>query len=107
MTRIRKHLSFSNDKEKMIDFLELTKDEFLQSYSYLTEKEYEETKKDVLNQLANQDLVVLLNAFLDNYCDLRGVSDTVELLESMGATKEQVTRMDFSKETIEAVYGND
>lgn len=38
-------LSFLNDMEKMQDFLALTKEEFLQSYSYLTEKEYDETLK--------------------------------------------------------------
>lgn len=32
--------SFLNDKEKMIDFLELPKQEFLKSYSYITDEEY-------------------------------------------------------------------
>ena len=36
-------LSFLNDMEKMQDFLALTKEEFLQSYSYLTEEEYDVT----------------------------------------------------------------
>lgn len=36
-------LSFIDDKEKMEDFKNLTKEEFLFSYSYLTEKEYEAT----------------------------------------------------------------
>ena len=31
---------FTDDAEKMIDFVELTKDEFLESYSYLTEYDY-------------------------------------------------------------------
>lgn len=43
-------MSFLDDKEKMVDFYKLTKDEFLQSYSYLTEKEYNETMdKEMLN----------------------------------------------------------
>lgn len=37
------HLSFIDDKEKMVDFKNLTKEEFLKSYSYLTEKEYDAT----------------------------------------------------------------
>jgi hypothetical protein len=41
-------MSFINEQEKMIDFFTITKDEFLNFYSYLTEEEYEETKKDVL-----------------------------------------------------------
>lgn len=35
--------NFYCDREKMYDFRILTKDEFLQSYSYLTEKEYDNT----------------------------------------------------------------
>lgn len=36
---------FINDKEKMADFIRLSKQEFLLCYSYLTEQEYENTKK--------------------------------------------------------------
>jgi hypothetical protein len=35
--------SFLNDREKMQDFLALTKLEFLKSYSYITEEEYDTT----------------------------------------------------------------
>ena len=37
--------NFIDDKEKMRDFRQLTKEEFLQSYSYLTEEEYDNTKE--------------------------------------------------------------
>lgn len=43
-------MSFINDQEKMIDFFTTTKDTFLSFYSYLTENEYEETKKEVLSR---------------------------------------------------------
>lgn len=36
---------FLDDKEKMRDFYILTKKQFLESYSYLTEKEYNATKR--------------------------------------------------------------
>ncbi len=39
--------SFTDDKEKMIDFFILSKKEFLKSYSYLTELEYDLTKQEV------------------------------------------------------------
>lgn len=39
---------FTDDEEKMVDFVRLSKDEFLESYSYLTNEEYEATVKDVL-----------------------------------------------------------
>lgn len=42
--------SFIDDQEKMIDFFTITKEEFLNFYSYLTEKEYEATARDVLDR---------------------------------------------------------
>jgi hypothetical protein len=38
-------VSFSDDEEKMRDFEHLTKDEFLASYSYLTEGEYDAVRE--------------------------------------------------------------
>lgn len=38
---------FTDDEDKMADFIRLSKEEFLESYSYLTENEYEATIKDV------------------------------------------------------------
>jgi hypothetical protein len=43
------NLIFSDDDEKMADFEILTKEEFLTSYSYLTEQEYDNTKREVNN----------------------------------------------------------
>ena len=40
---------FTDDIEKMKDFKRLTKAEFLSSYSYLTEEEYDLTKKQEKN----------------------------------------------------------
>ena len=37
-------IPFIDDEEKMRDFKELTKEEFLQTYSYLTEEEYDATR---------------------------------------------------------------
>lgn len=38
-------MDFLDDEEKMRDYFELTKDEFLKSYSYLTEDDYDATTK--------------------------------------------------------------
>ncbi|MGN1107381.1 MAG: YodL domain-containing protein, partial [Huintestinicola sp.] len=38
--------SFIDDEEKMRDFRKITKEEFLESYSYITEAEYEMTEKE-------------------------------------------------------------
>ena len=42
-----KNANFLDDIEKMQDFRILTKKQFLQSYSYLTEQEYDNTAKAV------------------------------------------------------------
>ena len=42
-----KNANFLDDIEKMQDFKILTKKEFLQSYSYLTEQEYDNTAREV------------------------------------------------------------
>lgn len=39
-------ITFIDDEEKMRDFRELTKEEFLESYSYITEAEYDMTDKE-------------------------------------------------------------
>jgi hypothetical protein len=41
--------NFLDNDEKMADFKILTKEEFLTSYSYLTEQEYDNTKREVKN----------------------------------------------------------
>lgn len=43
MKNIENLTHFADDEEKMRDFKILTKEEFLFSYSYLTEKEYDLT----------------------------------------------------------------
>lgn len=48
-----KYTSFIDDKEKMYDFFLLSKEDFLNSYSYLTEEEYELTKQEVAQKLLN------------------------------------------------------
>jgi|TARA_R110000824_G_scaffold236805_1_gene425615 hypothetical protein len=45
-----KYKDFCDDKEKMRDFLFLTKQEFLESYSYLTELEYNLTRMKINNE---------------------------------------------------------
>lgn len=45
MKNIFANANFVDDKEKIEDFYKLTKEEFLFSYSYLTEEEYDNTAK--------------------------------------------------------------
>lgn len=49
-----KNTDFLNDEEKMRDFICLTKEEFLASYSYITEDEYDNTyNRYYARELAN------------------------------------------------------
>jgi hypothetical protein len=45
--------NFLDDDEKMADFKILTKEEFLTSYSYLTEQEYDNTKENQNDSFGN------------------------------------------------------
>ena len=45
-----KPTSFISDEEKMLDFCLLSKNEFLASYSYLTETEYDLTAAEVMRR---------------------------------------------------------
>ena len=48
-------MDFMTDKEKMVDFFILSKEEFLASYSYLTDEEYEATVKEVIKASGYQN----------------------------------------------------
>jgi hypothetical protein len=45
-----KYKDFCDDEEKMVDFFQLSKEEFLRSYSYMTEEEYLLTFIKINNQ---------------------------------------------------------
>ena len=55
---ITKNANFLDDIEKMQDFRILTKKQFLQSYSYLTEQEYDNTAKAVQWWVTKIDLKI-------------------------------------------------
>ena len=50
----RNHLHFADDAEKMADFKLLSKEEFLESYSYLSEAEYNATAEHLVNEKIKQ-----------------------------------------------------
>ena len=59
--------SFIDDLDKMYDLLTISKEEFLQSYSYLTEAEYDETLKAIL---PTNDLLPDNEEQIDNLANL-------------------------------------
>ena len=67
--------TFLTDVDKAYDFLELSKEEFLESYSYLTNEEYEqadtEFKSDKTGNLAElmrdaENMLIEENTYFDN-----------------------------------------
>ena len=50
---IRKGHHFADDEEKMVDFLQLPKWEFLASYNYLSENDYNATVEEVAKRIVN------------------------------------------------------
>ena len=70
--------NFINDEEKMRDFLTLSKYEFLRSYSYLTEEEYDNTeqlwKKKFLDGKIKsiEEEYKIPEGYIEVYCDDNG-----------------------------------
>ena len=58
--------NFIDDAEKMADFVELTKSEFLSSYSYLTEQEYNNTR-NLVSPISYRDYTIEFNAKNDEW----------------------------------------
>lgn len=67
--------TFLTDVDKAYDFLELSKDEFLLSYSYLTGQEYEETYRTFVSDLTGnlaelmrdaENMLIEENTYFDN-----------------------------------------
>lgn len=83
-------LSFIGDEEKMKDFPKLSKEDFLSSYSYLSEEEYEATVYDFnkLNQSAVQSCF----------------SDTIKTVEDINKVYDK--NLDFIEQNISFKYSN-
>jgi len=62
-------MNFVDDDEKMRDFFILSKDEFLKSYSYLSEQEYKNTLNVVKNDMKQKIEMILKND--EDYLDYK------------------------------------
>ncbi len=71
--------NFLSDPEKMYDFKILSKEEFLASYSYLTEAEYDNTVKEVAIEIHN-----FYDEFTDEIMEEMSVEDIVAEMENDG-----------------------
>jgi hypothetical protein len=82
--------NFLNDEEKMADFKQLSKADFLKSYSYLTEKEYDNTQKlffdtQVENNQNNQNNNTIKNKKTMETNNTNAYAIPVEKMESVKA----------------------
>jgi hypothetical protein len=78
---------FTDDAEKMRDFYFLTKDEFLASYSYLTEEEYDATAK-IAYFLSNPLFLLDKCKKLEQLAQEIGRQDLLELAQDIKVTAE-------------------
>ena len=77
---------FTDDEEKMADFNKLTKQEFLDSYSYLTEQEYELTMNQVKllqeeRDVSKNNMERLMKENLQLKHRLACIADDIEIIE--------------------------
>ena len=78
--------NFITDTEKMRDFKELSKEEFLKSYSYLTEEEYDNTKEIYTKQFTKTRCNMCMTYFdydEDNVMDTCPFCETGEYLTDL------------------------
>lgn len=90
--------NFINDKEKIADLLILSKDEFLNSYTYLTENEYNSTIHAITE---------LVNTSLDkNLAELIDAEEEREYLQNIleQADAENIAVEDVILNRIERLY---
>lgn len=81
-------MDFINDKEKMKNFLKLPKDEFLKSYSYLTEDEYIETQLKINSRMKKIPLEELLSSKTQN--KTRQLDDNMHVIDIGYRNKEPI-----------------
>lgn len=85
MKTIYERANFINDMDKMDDFLALTKSEFLSCYSYLTEEEYDNTRR-IYNDMHNKNTFHMDDdKMLDSMC-----YDSGTIICSYGTEEEYV-----------------
>lgn len=93
-----KKANFVNDAEKMRDFHRLTKEEFLQSYSYLTEEEYDNTLELVKGNAPTECRTTYVTVRIDYDCPV-GMDEerSQEIAESLAIKSNFVSVVDGVK----------
>jgi hypothetical protein len=112
---MKKKPNFLNDKEKMVDFNKLSKENFLKSYSYITEEEYNETKhlknklnavKKVMEQIGNDTRQDYLFFHLDQAITKRDYDAILRLYkEASPRTPFEQIVFDTAEEMLKEVFG--
>ena len=104
---------FVDDSEKMKDFMQLSKAEFLESYSYLTEEEYDETVKSLLHKCFENYRVISVKDECYSDTDygymLLNVKHTIdefdtEIINSKQRHEEEITRYG---DDFEYIFGDE
>lgn len=93
-------LHFADDKEKMIDFNNLTKEEFLSSYSYLTEEEYNDTVEYLSKTMTAEKLDIMVNAMRNNYNKINTRMDITNNLLNLCKGLYAIERKELAEELL-------
>ena len=109
-------MDFLNDEEKMRDFFILTKEEFLASYSYLTEEEYDATEEE-LDRMGGVEALRRFGKYvpaveMENTPEFVGqlIDIFEDFLDEKGVVipnEDRENDPDFEPETIVNIYGED
>ena len=107
-------MSFVDDEEKMRDFFIMTKEEFLASYSYLTEEEYDATEEEIdriggmeaLRRFGKyvpvvEDTTEFVGQIIDTF------EDFLDRKKIVIPNRERDYTPDFDPDNITNIYGHD
>lgn len=84
-------MDFINDEEKMRDFYQLTKKEFLFSYSYLTEAEYDATVIKRLKILLWNAIDYMRDDFVSKSC----IEINEMIADYLGSTVDELRKLEI------------
>lgn len=109
-------MNFLDDDEKMRDFFILTKEEFLASYSYLTEEEYDDTEQEI-DRMGGVEALRRFGKFVptvstENTPELVGqmidiFEDFLDEKKIIVPNRERDCSPDFDPDNVTNIYGDD
>jgi len=98
--------SFIDDEEKMIDFIALSKEEFLKSYSYINEESYNLTVKELIKQHFTMKELDYIASACSNYIEDLEIKQK-QVNEELEKVKNEMWRIYEKVKAIREAGGSD